>query len=386
MADAKTYLALLAEGGSGGSLESAGDNRGPAVRGELVERLEAEIAYRERVTQRPADPVAGQALLTQADVALTKLLSDGAGADLTARDLDGLEAVVIADGSRPVLYVDHDYVDLTAPSIGVFMVPLARLEHAVRLVCQGVGRVDDPSSPLGYWGTAWAVADGIVVTNYHVLKQIAPDGVRADGRFEGRLVPGAAVHFGHEIGGGGADRRFPIRRVISVGRAGGPEWAGLAAGDLNFDGLDLAVLELEPVPGRSFPEPIPVARGDGPTRGGMANRGRYVYLVGYPGGRGGHDPDVFRGLFDGISSVKRLAPGRIMRAAGGVDHDPRGWVLSHDASTLGGSSGSVVVDLESDGRSALGLHFAGSPGKENWAYATEKITEALAAVLPAGAR
>ncbi|BBH69923.1 hypothetical protein ACTI_66080 [Actinoplanes sp. OR16] len=387
MADAQTYLGLLAEGSSGGPLESAGDNRDRAVRAELVDRLEAEIDYMERLTQRRADPAARAELLDQAGEALARLLSDGVGADLTAREVEGLEAVIVADGSRPALFVNDDYIDLTAPSIGSFMAPLARLEPAVRRVCRGVGRVDDPAAPLGYQGTAWAVADGIVVTNYHVLTAIAPSGVRTGSRFDGRLAPGAAVHFGQEINGGGADRRFPIRRVISVGRDGGAGWAGRAGMDLNFDGLDLAVLELEPVAGRAFPEPIPVARGDDPrTRGALSSKGRYVYLVGYPGGRGVHAPDVFDKLFDGISSVKRLAPGRIMQAPGTVEHDPQGWVFTHDASTLGGNSGSVVVDLESDGQSALGLHFAGSPGRRNWAHATEKITGVLEAVLPAAVR
>ena len=387
MTHAQTYLDLLADGGSRGPLESAGDNRDPALRGELIERLEAEIAYVERLAGRRADPAARAELLAQAGEALAKLLADGTGADLTAGDVSGLEAVVIADGSRPVLFVNDDYIDLTAPSIGVFMAPLARLEHAVRNVCQGVGRVDDPGAPLDFWGTAWAVADGIVVTNYHVLAQIAPNGVRTEGRFEGRLVPGAAVHFGHEMNGGGAGRRFPIRRVLGVGREGGAEWADRAGPGLNFDGLDLAVLELEPVPGRAFPEPVTVARGNDRTTGGrLANKGRYVYLVGYPGGRGAHDPDVYRRLFGGVSSVKRLMPGRITAAPGKVDHDPHGWVLTHDASTLGGCSGSALVDLESDGETTLGLHFAGERERQNWAYATERCTGVLEAVLPASTR
>ena len=49
---------------------------------------------------------------------------------------------------------------------------------------------------------------------------------------------------------------------------------GLASGvpgaiGLNFDALDLAVLELEPVAGRPFPPPLPVARGDDPETLGV---------------------------------------------------------------------------------------------------------------------
>jgi hypothetical protein len=244
--------------------------------------------------------------------------------------------------------------------------------------------VDDPGAgALGYQGTAWLVAEGLVATNYHVLEAIAPGGIRGNGRFEGRLNTGVAVHFGHEVGRPAADRRFPIRRVVSVGAAGAAEHAHPEEPDLNFDGLDLAILELEPVPGRRFPPPIMVARGDDPrTRGGLASAGREVYVVGYPGNARSTTRDLFASIFAGVTSYKRLAPGEIMTAAGEVPHDPRGWVLTHDASTLGGNSGSVVVDLASDGRTALGLHFAGRHARRNWAHATERITADLNQVLP----
>jgi glutamyl endopeptidase len=152
---------------------------------------------------------------------------------------------------------------------------------------------------------------------------------------------------------------------------------------LNFDGLDLAVLELEPVPGQSFPPPIPVARGDDPlTRGGLASMRRGVYLVGYPGSEHSTTPDLFATLFAGVKSFKRLAPGQIMDAPGQVPHDPRGWVLTHDASTLGGNSGSALVDFDGDGRTVLGLHFAGHHAARNWAHALERVTPDLVPVLP----
>ena len=44
------------------------------------------------------------------------------------------------------------------------------------------------------------------------------------------------------------------------------------------------------------------------------------------------------------------------------------------------------VDLDADGRSVLGLHFAGQPERQNWAHALERITGELSAVLPAPAR
>jgi hypothetical protein len=295
--------------------------------------------------------------------------------------VSGLEAVVRTDGSRPVLFVEDDCVDVTAPSIGAYAVPLSRFEDQLRSVCQAVGRVDDPSdsaAPLGYQGTAWAIGEGLVVTNYHVLAAIAPGGIRFNGRFQGRLNTGVAVHFGHEVGYLGHERRFPIRRVVSVGQEGAAELAHPDYLDLNFDGLDLAVLELEPVPGQAFPEPVLVARGDDQhTRGGLASAGHGIYVVGYPGDQRATPADLFAQLFAGVRGYKRLAPGLITATPGEVPHDPRQWIVTHDASTLGGNSGSALVDLDTDGRTVLGLHFAGVYAQQNWAYALERITPVL---------
>ncbi|GAB7052565.1 trypsin-like serine peptidase [Catenuloplanes indicus] len=390
--DAGRYLGLIATGGGRQTLaESAASSAGnaaPAAKTELVERLEAELAYIESKTGVTPDPALRDELLAQADTALDKLLGDGAAAALTDDDVSGLEAVVVTDGTRPVLFVEDDFVDLLAPSIGDYAAPLSRLAEEVRSVCRSVGRVDDPAAaPLGYQGTAWVVAEGLVATNFHVLQAIAPRGVREDGQFTGRLNPGVAVHFGHEVGRPWPDRRFPIRRVVAVGREGAPEHVHTVLGGLNFDGLDLAILELEPVPGRAFPPPVPVARGDDPiTRGGLATAGRGVYVVGYPGNEHSTTRELFTRIFAGVKSYKRLAPGRITAAAGEVPDDPRGWVFTHDVSTLGGNSGSAVVDLDADGRAVLGLHFAGQPERQNWAHALERITGELSAVLPAAAR
>jgi hypothetical protein len=349
--------------------------------------LQAEISYVQKKTGVTINPGDISALVGQAEAGLSKLFGDGPEARLNSAEVSGLEAVIRTDGSRPVLFVEDDFVDVTAPSAGDYAAPLSRLEDGIRHVCRSVGRVDDPTSwayPLGYQGTAWMLAEGLVVTNYHVLQAIAPGGVRRHGRFEGRLNTGVAVHFGHEVGRPSPERRFPIRRVVSVGREGAAKYLQGPPAELNFDGLDLAILELEPVAGRRFPEPSQVARGDDPrTRGRLASAGRGVYLVGYPGNDQSR-PDLFAMIFAGVKSFKRLAPGVITAAAGEVADDPRDWILVHDASTLGGNSGSALVDLDADGRTILGLHFAGLHERQNWAYGLEQITNELAPVLPRG--
>jgi len=378
---AKQYRELLGRGSRSGWTEAtSGDNVAVAAAGELLERLRAELAYIQDKTGIEPDQDELERLLSQARDGVRRMFDDAA---LTPEAQTGLEAVIRTDGSRPVLFVDDDVPDLTAPSAEAYSLRLSSNESAIRGVCRSVGRVDDPMSTAGYRGTAWVIAEGLVATNYHVLRGIAPGGFRSGNRFTGRINTGAAVHFGHEVGRREqAERRFPIRRVVSVGREGAPEHVHPLDRTMNFDGLDLAVLELEPVPGRAFPEPVKVARGDDPvTRGGLATPDRAVYLVGYPTANSQTDQHDFEKIFGGVSTFKRFAPGQIM-AVDNVPEDPRGWVLTHDASTLGGNSGSAVVDLQGDCRTVLGLHFAGDRLHQNWAHTLERITKDLGSVLP----
>ncbi|MFK0256599.1 trypsin-like serine peptidase [Streptomyces sp. NPDC090445] len=384
MPDGTPYDGLLG-GSQDGGLEGAAGRGAPSAPDpdRLIAGLSDDIGWLEQRLGERADPQALEQLMRGAEHALREIVDRGGDARFDLQDRASLEAVVHSDGSRPVLFVEDDFFDVLAPAAAQWEASLSRIQAEVRTVCQAVGRVNDPGAPLGYQGTAWAVEDGVVVTNYHVLEVISTHPARTDGAFTGTLVPGVEVDFGAEIGGGPPNRSFRIRRVLGVGRAGAPEHAHPTVGGVNFDGLDLAVLELDRVPGQQFPAPVEVARGDDPaTRGGLASRGRRVYLVGFPGSSGSTTPDVFAELFAGVKGVKRLTPGVLTEGRGEVADDARRWIISHDASTLGGSSGSLVVDLEAEGRTVLGLHFAGVPNRVNWAYGLEGATPQLAAVIP----
>ncbi|MGW1767355.1 trypsin-like serine peptidase [Streptomyces sp. NPDC002073] len=369
-----------------GGFESAAEGGPPSPPDPayLIDELSRDIAWLEEQLGEPADPEVLERLKQDAERALWEVADLGGDARFSRRDEANLEAVVHSDGSRPVLFVKDDFFDAGAPAATTWGMSLMQVEAEVRKVCRAVGRVNDPRVPIGYQGTAWMIDEGVVVTNYHVLKAISLNpSRRADGTFTGTLAPGVSVDFGVEIGGGPPDRSFPIRRVLGVGRAGAPEFAHPTVGEVNFDGLDLAVLELDRVPGRQFPAPVEVARGDDPqTQGGLASRGRRVYLVGFPGNPGSTTPDVFAELFAGVKGVKRLTPGLLTEGRGEREDDARKWIIGHDASTLGGSSGSLVVDLEAGGRKVLGLHFAGVPARVNWAHGLEGVTPDLAAVIP----
>jgi hypothetical protein len=166
MPSALSYLDLISRGpAAAGPREGAGAlamRDTGAARTELLDRLGAEIAYVEAKTGADVDRDAVRLLMRQAGSGLDRLFGDGPDADLGAAELSGLEAVVRTDGSRPVLFVEDDFVDVMAPSIGAYAGVLSRVETAVREVAgRSAGwtipaRVrSDTRAPRGWWPKGW---------------------------------------------------------------------------------------------------------------------------------------------------------------------------------------------------------------------------------------
>lgn len=71
---------------------------------------------------------------------------------------------------------------------------------------------------------------------------------------------------------------------------------------------------------------------------------------------------------------KRLQPGRLSQLIDYVPESiewPKVKALGHNSSTLGGNSGSAVIDL--DAKRVLAVHFAGQPFVTNWAVPTWEL-------------
>ncbi len=81
---------------------------------------------------------------------------------------------------------------------------------------------------------------------------------------------------------------------------------------------------------------------------------------------------------------KYISPGMIEVTPGTLDGDPKGWVFAHDATTLGGNSGSAVLGLGAQ-PNVIGLHFGGAPLTANYAHTLAKVkaTGTLAALASA---
>jgi V8-like Glu-specific endopeptidase len=295
--------------------------------------------------------------------AIAELKRAGVNAQLDSRQEDALEAIVELDGSRPTLSVSaDDGIDLNDETLGQWQAVTKKFEKQISVVASAVGRIDVDGR---HAGTGFVVKGGTILTNRHVLQALAePDGTGA-WTFQGQPTITFDANPAQS-----RERQFMIRKRVVLA---GPEAINPFA--LDFNKLDFAILECE-VEGRaSFPAPLPL-EGDAEK----VTTGRPIFTIGYPAPPpyGVYASDVLERLFRHRYGVKRFSPGEIERGMGSAADGTGETVFAHDATTLGGNSGSCVVDLGNDGRLVVGLHFAGAPKVANYAHANAPLRVTLA--------
>lgn len=259
------------------------------------------------------------------------------------------ETIVLRTG-RPVLTVKNDQPDLVFRD-AESEVWRKRLENAKEQIHRAVlatGRVEVQHHPTFEWiGTGWLVREDIIVTNRHVAQEFAR---RQGSRFTfrqgtlGRAMR-ASVDFLEEFGRS-EERTFTLKDVLHIEGDAGP---------------DIALLRVAPHSTQPLAEPIALS-----PHAPIANQ--QVATIGYPA-RDSRIPeqDLMEDIFGDVFDKKRLAPGQVVRTASGS--------LEHDCSTLGGNSGSVVLDLESG--EAVGLHFAGRFLVANFAVPASVVNQRM---------
>lgn len=299
-------------------------------------------------------------------------LQAGAKAELAAR-APGLEAAgeiagwagptpglvleTIVDKERPVLFVQGDWLnvhDVWAPGVEAQDLIAATVAQEARLrpLMPLIGRIDASHFPnMEFVGTGWLIAPDVVVTNRHVASLIA--------RWDGRRFT-----FRRGVGGNTMTSTFDTLRE---------------ADDLDIDDARrfsvTEVLYIEPESGTCDIAFLRVARrtdGLEPThiRIAPADLGddEKVLVVGYPARASPKvipNQDLMEMLYRGRFDVKRAAPGYTMSRQQGA--------ARHDCTTLGGNSGSVVLDLRSG--EAVGLHFAGLYEEANYAVSASALND-----------
>lgn len=239
---------------------------------------------------------------------------------------------------------------------------------------QAVGRIDGDGIHLG---TGFVVGDGLVMTNRHVLEEFASPLPRADKPKRWTMVRTATIDFSPS--GNDPGQKFAVQEVAFAG----PEQ--IFRLPISFSKLDMAVLRVEKVnaAGMALPKPFRVNK-DANWRGNDRN----LFVVGFPAppnsiprderGMIRHDVvERLREIFGLNYRRKYFSPGLVQAVA-------NAHVFDHDATTLGGNSGSVVGALSGD-LAAVGLHFAGDWLRANHAHdlaAVRAANPGLAALFP----
>ena len=267
----------------------------------------------------------------------------------------GIEAI-IERFTRPVYLVQQSTFAPPAdtfPNSDEIHRQLEGARKALERIIPSTGRVDLRNHRLDWVGTGWMVAPGIVVTNRHVAREFA---VERDGGFAfaqnlGLPPVRAAIDWRHEYLQPD-ESRFRVEEILWIEPASSVDLALLRVAGAGEDG-------------EGRPPPIPLMT---PDELAGATVGSWIAVVGYPAHDSRNDEADQQRIFDGIYNVKRLAPGKVTAV---IDTT----LLNHDATTLGGNSGSVVVDLSSG--KALALHFGGFRGSRNLAVHASRVQQAL---------
>jgi endonuclease G len=262
--------------------------------------------------------------------------------EITPSEMFGLEAIVLPR-NRPVAFVrGESYDDLDGPwdSLNDDVIK-KRIASLLPLI----GRIEVPSSPiLPYAGTGFVVGQGLIATNRHVA-QIFSQGLGLTIRYR---AGDAAIDFKRQVDAPDVDRTayLSVRAVEMIH----PYW-------------DMALLRVDDLPtdrmlrlSLKSPEEL---------------LDHNVVVIGYPARDERNDIELQDRIFNRTYNVKRLQPGVIRARARIQSFENTVNALTHDASTLGGNSGSAVIEIDTG--EVVALHFAGQYLKANYAVPMHEL-------------
>lgn len=321
--------------------------------------------------------------LNRLDRGLATLHRDGTSARLGETTLMQLEALVSLT-ERPALAVAYrttpegkqvQTIDTTDPELGRFagLMELARPDLEAGPL-QAVGRIDGDGIHLG---TGFVVGDGLVMTNRHVLEEFASPLPRADKPKRWQMVRTTTIDFSPS--GNDPAQKFVVEEVAFAG----PEQ--IQRLPISFAKLDMALLRVQTVnaAGMALPKPYRLNQ-DASWRGADAN----LFVVGFPAPPGAVPRDergaLRHDVIERLREIFGLNYRRKYFSPGLAQAGSQAWVFNHDATTLGGNSGSVVGALSGE-LPAVGLHFAGDWLRANHAHdlaVARAQTPAFAALVP----
>lgn len=306
---------------------------------DLLERLRR---FNRLVRER--DPGLDEAVrLRETTVLRPKVIAEGAA----PTDEIALESIIMRT-QRPVLAIKNNDTVVefeNAEDAAIWKDRLTAAQPVLTRAIPAVGRIELTGSRFDWIGTGWLVKESVLVTNRHVAEAFAMrkgQGFAFTIGMSGRRVD-AAVDFLQELG---HDDKlvFKLLRPLWIQPAPGP--------DVAFFEVDLASGP------SSLAAPIPLATDVRATV--------RAAVIGYPA-YDSRIPDIelMSRIYSDKYNKKRLAPGAVTTV--------QDKLILHDCTTLGGNSGSAVIDLDSG--AALGLHFSGTFLTTNYAVRADVVAK-----------
>lgn len=269
-------------------------------------------------------------------------------------EMDAVLEAVVRSELRPAYYMSRDkIIHDPANDQEIFVSDesfeakdqLLDLQSALETGAKQVGHVRIFGGFRRFAGTGWLLDEDLLVTNRHVAELFV-----RQSEFGGSHIPSSIrVELDSldqiQTSRSDVDRSTAtsLLEPIYIAREREP---------------DVAIFKVD----RAFVDPIPLAETP-------IGEDAFVGVVGYPA-RDVRDNTValIDTFFGDKFDLKRFSPGQIIGAEDAV--------LFHDASTLGGSSGSAIFTFEQEPKIA-GLHFGGLPNERNAAVPAHVIRSIL---------
>ena len=227
---------------------------------------------------------------------------------------------------------------------------LTEAQSSLEAAIEATGRINLMQADYAWVGTGWLVRENIIVTNRHVAELfVTSEGATFTFAQGDNGSISAGVDFLAEFENT-ESREFLLVRPLYIVPPPGP---------------DIAFFEAQQTSGDDkLAKPISLSKAP-KTNNSVATIGYPAYDSRIP------EVDLMRRIYGDQYDKKRLAPGGVTQ----VDE----LHLLHNCTTLGGNSGSAVIDLK-EGH-ALGLHFSGAFMRTNYAVRGDIVERVLDDVL-----
>lgn len=244
------------------------------------------------------------------------------------REMAHQEAIILAFGRPSILIKENSFEE---PESVTWKKRLKPVRANLEKIIPRIGRVELFHHEDYEWvGTAWVIDDRTLVTNRHVANIFSHKNqagvISFRNNSSGQQVE-ASIDFREE-------HDVQIEEVVNI------EQVTFIADSI---APDVAFMRVSKSDADKLSDPIQLASHS-------TINGQMISVIGYPAWDGRrNDVSEMQRIFGGVFNVKRLAPGYVTGTGNGL--------VTHDCSTLGGNSGSPIINPESG--EAVGLHFSG---------------------------